>query len=54
MIVEAFGDVVLPQIPEAIGRAILRTEAALNILLAAHPFGVSAADHDIYGDGGVS
>lgn len=29
LIVEAFGDAVLPQIPEAIGRAILRTEAAL-------------------------
>ena len=30
LIVEAFGDAVLPQIPEAIGRAILRTEAALS------------------------
>lgn len=29
LIVEAFGDAVIPQIPEAIGRAILRTEAAL-------------------------
>lgn len=29
LLVEAFGDAVLPQIPEAIGRAILRTEAAL-------------------------
>ncbi|WP_210239502.1 MULTISPECIES: DNA cytosine methyltransferase [unclassified Mesorhizobium] len=29
LIVEAFGDAVLPQIPEAIGRAILRVEAAL-------------------------
>ncbi|WP_082670201.1 DNA cytosine methyltransferase [Sphingomonas sanguinis] len=29
LIVEAFGDAVLPQIPEVIGRAILRTEAAL-------------------------
>lgn len=28
--VEAFGDAVIPQIPEAIGRAILRTEAALS------------------------
>lgn len=27
--VEAFGDAVIPQIPEAIGKAILRTEAAL-------------------------
>ncbi|PKP99709.1 MAG: DNA methyltransferase [Alphaproteobacteria bacterium HGW-Alphaproteobacteria-13] len=31
LIVEAFGDAVLPQIPEAIGRAILRTEAALDL-----------------------
>lgn len=30
LIVEAFGDAVVPQIPEAIGRAILRTEAALS------------------------
>lgn len=29
LIVEAFGDAVLPQIPEAIGRAILRVEAAM-------------------------
>ena len=29
LVVEAFGDAVIPQIPEAIGRAILRTEAAL-------------------------
>lgn len=33
LIVEAFGDAVLPQIPEAIGRAILRTEAALDVVL---------------------
>jgi len=33
LIVEAFGDAVLPQIPEAIGRAILRTEAALDLVL---------------------
>jgi DNA (cytosine-5)-methyltransferase 1 len=32
--VEAFGDSVLPQIPEAIGRAILRTEAALASVYA--------------------
>lgn len=32
LIVEAFGDSVLPQIPEAIGRAILRTEAALAVM----------------------
>jgi len=30
--VEAFGDAVIPQIPEAIGRAILRTEDALGVL----------------------
>jgi len=34
LIVEAFGDSVLPQIPEAIGRAILRTEAALASVYA--------------------
>lgn len=33
LIVEAFGDAVLPQIPEAIGRAILRTEIALDAVL---------------------
>lgn len=33
LIVEAFGDAVVPQIPEAIGRAILRTETALNAVL---------------------
>ncbi|MBB3926352.1 DNA cytosine methyltransferase [Sphingomonas sp. C8-2] len=32
LIVEAFGDAVLPQVPEAIGRAILRTEAALDLV----------------------
>lgn len=31
LIVEAFGDAVIPQIPEAIGRAILRTERALAV-----------------------
>jgi DNA (cytosine-5)-methyltransferase 1 len=35
LIVEAFGDAVIPQIPEAIGRAIARTEAALHAVLAA-------------------
>jgi len=30
LIVEAFGDAVVPQIPEAIGRAILRTDVALT------------------------
>lgn len=29
LVVEAFGDAVIPQIPEAIGRAILRVEAAM-------------------------
>lgn len=43
LIVEAFGDAVVPQIPEAIGRAILRTEAALDAVL-------SLATHDIPGD----
>lgn len=38
LIVEAYGDAVLPQIPEAIGRAILRTEAALDAVLGARPF----------------
>lgn len=33
LIVEAFGDAVVPQIPEAIGRAILRTEQALAAVL---------------------
>ncbi|MBU2653116.1 DNA cytosine methyltransferase [Acidomonas methanolica] len=37
LIVEAFGDAVLPQIPEAIGRAILRTETALDAVLARGP-----------------
>ncbi|RWR27224.1 DNA cytosine methyltransferase [Sinirhodobacter populi] len=37
LIVEAFGDAVLPQIPEAIGRAILRTEAALDAVLGRDP-----------------
>ncbi|PQA75099.1 DNA cytosine methyltransferase [Brucella oryzae] len=43
LIVEAFGDAVLPQIPEAIGRAILRTEAALDAVLA-------CASNDISGE----
>ena len=34
LIVEAFGDAVVPQIPEAIGRAILRTERALAAVYA--------------------
>ncbi len=37
LIVEAFGDAVLPQIPEAIGRAILRVEAALAAIYGAAP-----------------
>lgn len=32
LIVEAFGDAVVPQIPEAIGMAIVRTEAALSAI----------------------
>lgn len=40
LIVEAFGDAVVPQIPEVIGRAILRTEAALDMVLGTRPFGV--------------
>ena len=45
LIVEAFGDAVVPQIPEAIGRAILRTEAALNAVLGgASTCGVAAND----------
>lgn len=38
LIVEAFGDAVLPQIPEAIGRAILRTERALDCVMRLNPF----------------
>ena len=34
LIVEAFGDAVVPQIPEAIGRAILRVEAAMMAVAA--------------------
>jgi hypothetical protein len=34
-LVEAYGDAVIPQIPEAIGRAILRTEAALRAVRCA-------------------
>ncbi len=45
LIVEAFGDAVVPQIPEAIGRAILRTEAALNAVLGgASPYDMPAND----------
>lgn len=40
LIVEAFGDAVVPQIPEVIGRAILRTEAALEMVLGGRPFGI--------------
>ncbi len=42
LIVEAFGDAVVPQIPEAIGRAILRTEAALDQVLGPHSFDISS------------
>ncbi len=34
LIVEAYGDAVVPQIPECIGRAILRVEAGLRAVLA--------------------
>lgn len=34
LVVEAFGDAVIPQIPEAIGRAIERVEAALRMTFA--------------------
>ncbi|ABL71445.1 DNA cytosine methyltransferase [Paracoccus denitrificans] len=44
LIVEAFGDAVVPQIPEAIGRAILRSEAALNAVLGGAPASDAAAD----------
>ncbi|MBT0779240.1 DNA cytosine methyltransferase [Paracoccus sp. pheM1] len=43
LIVEAFGDAVVPQIPEAIGRAILRSEAALNAVLGGTPADDSTA-----------
>lgn len=33
LIVEAFGDAVVPQIPEAIGRAILRVEVAMAAVI---------------------
>ncbi|SCW50114.1 DNA (cytosine-5)-methyltransferase 1 [Sphingobium faniae] len=41
LIVEAFGDAVLPQIPEAIGRAILRTEAALDLAFGQTPIDIT-------------
>ncbi|KGJ08572.1 DNA cytosine methyltransferase [Paracoccus versutus] len=44
LIVEAFGDAVVPQIPEAIGRAILRSEAALNAVLGGASMVDPAAD----------
>lgn len=47
LIVEAFGDAVLPQIPEAIGRAILRTERALDAVL-----GPRLSTNSIDGDDG--
>ncbi len=46
LIVEAFGDAVVPQIPEVIGRAILRTEAALDMVQAAFPPGIIRHEHD--------
>jgi DNA (cytosine-5)-methyltransferase 1 len=54
LIVEAFGDAVLPQIPEAIGRAIQRTEAALDTVLC-HESPVAGAAHHSPGiEGGRS
>lgn len=44
LIVEAFGDAVVPQIPEAIGRAILRTEIALNSVFGATALSISDAE----------
>ncbi|MDE7548464.1 hypothetical protein PY793_10770 [Acetobacter fabarum] len=38
--VEAFGDAVVPDIPEAIGNAILRVELALDVTLGRGPFTV--------------
>ncbi|AVI58319.1 DNA methyltransferase [Paracoccus yeei] len=54
LIVEAFGDAVVPQIPEAIGRAILRSEAALNAVLgdASPDDAVTAVEASICADGG--
>lgn len=43
LIVEAFGDAVCPQIPEAIGRAILRVEAALAVI---HGAPIAANDNN--------
>ncbi|WP_449043487.1 DNA cytosine methyltransferase [Paracoccus versutus] len=52
LIVEAFGDAVVPQIPEAIGRAILRSEAALNAVLGgAAPTDVTTSDDASAGPG---
>lgn len=44
LIVEAYGDAVVPQIPEAIGRAILRVEAAMRTILSTQSdmFGAAA------------
>ncbi|WP_342629765.1 DNA cytosine methyltransferase [Nguyenibacter vanlangensis] len=54
LIVEAFGDAVVPQIPEAIGRAILRTELALDAVFGR---GLScipvSRDRHADGDGGA-
>ncbi|MDO5706301.1 MAG: DNA cytosine methyltransferase [Paracoccus sp. (in: a-proteobacteria)] len=54
LIVEAFGDAVVPQIPEAIGRAILRSEAALNAVLggAAAESAIAPVEASIRADGG--
>lgn len=44
LVVEAFGDAVCPQIPEAIGRAILRVEAVLAVIHGAPP--IAANDNN--------
>lgn len=44
LIVEAFGDAVCPQIPEAIGRAILRVERALSAVAAANDNNTTASE----------
>jgi DNA (cytosine-5)-methyltransferase 1 len=41
LVVEAFGDAVVPDIPEAIGHAILRVEMALDAVLGRGPFAVT-------------
>ncbi|WP_418025309.1 DNA cytosine methyltransferase (plasmid) [Paracoccus sp. TD-10] len=47
LIVEAFGDAVVPQTPEAIGRAILCSEIALNAVLGGASAGDASAGDDV-------